>query len=149
MIYEHFCNLDLYIFNVTLWCLEVIVVLARSSTREISCLKWGNTHAQLTTWYVNDENKHDKIRFQLAAVDLNSSTLMVRNLCDIHLIIKDICWMCILDQYHKASGLKSCTAMCREQEENGVNIILLIQDGSAQYIMFFLLRILLSWKNMK
>ncbi len=29
-------------------------------------------HAQLTTWYGNDENKHDKVTFQLAAVDLYS-----------------------------------------------------------------------------
>ncbi len=29
-------------------------------------------HAQLTRWYGNDENKHDKVIFQLAAVDLDS-----------------------------------------------------------------------------
>ncbi len=38
---------------------------------------WGNfflnmTYVQLTTWCSNDENKHDEITFQLAAVDLNS-----------------------------------------------------------------------------
>ncbi len=38
----------------------------------------GNMHVQLTMWYDsanhsdNDENKHDKVTFQLAAVDLNS-----------------------------------------------------------------------------
>ncbi len=41
-------------------------------------------HAQLTMWYGNDKNKHDKVTFQLAAVDLHSGTLMVRNLCDRH-----------------------------------------------------------------
>ncbi len=30
-------------------------------------------HAQLTTWYGNDENKHDKVTFQLAA-DFDSDT---------------------------------------------------------------------------
>ncbi len=29
-------------------------------------------HAQLTKCYGNDENKHDKVTFQLAAIDLNS-----------------------------------------------------------------------------
>ncbi len=105
----------------TLWYLEVVLVvyanLARSSTGEISCLKWHNTHAQLSTWYGsanhsgNKENKHDKVTFQLAAVDLNSSTLMIWNLCDRH-ILKDNSWMCILYHYLKASRLKSCTAMC-------------------------------------
>ncbi len=72
----------------------------------------GNTHAQLTTWYGsanhsdNDENIHDKVTSQIAAVDLNSSTLMVRNLCDRHHILKDNSWMCILHQYHKAIGLQ-------------------------------------------
>ncbi len=38
-------------------------------------------HAQVTLWYGsanhsgNDENKHDRVTFQLAAVDLNSSIL--------------------------------------------------------------------------
>ncbi len=40
-------------------------------------------------WYGNDENKHDKVTFQLAAVNWHSSTLMVRNLCDRHYILKD------------------------------------------------------------
>ncbi len=31
---------------------------------------------QLTTWYGNDENKHDKVTFQLAAVDLDSVHLL-------------------------------------------------------------------------
>ncbi len=59
-------------------------------------------------WCVNDENKHDKVTFQLAAVDLHSSTLMVRNLCDRHRILKEIS---ILHQYHKACKLKVYTAM--------------------------------------
>ncbi len=29
-------------------------------------------HAQLITWYGNYENKHDKVTFQLAVVDLDS-----------------------------------------------------------------------------
>ncbi len=29
-------------------------------------------HVQLTKWYGNDENKHDEVTFQLAAVDLDS-----------------------------------------------------------------------------
>ncbi len=96
---------------VNLWCLEVVPVvyawLGRSSTGEISCLKWRNTHAQLTMWYSsanysrNDENKHDtkssKSQFNLlCTVDLNSSTLILKNLCDIHRILKDNSWMCIL-----------------------------------------------------
>ncbi len=42
-----------------------------------------NTHVQLTMCYDsanhngNDENKHDEVKFQLAAVDLNYSTVMV------------------------------------------------------------------------
>ncbi len=67
----------------------------------------------------NDENKHNKVTFQLAAVDLNSSTLIVRNLCDRHRILKDNSWMCILHQYHKASRLKASTMMCRDREEMG------------------------------
>ncbi len=68
-------------------------------------------------WYGNDENKHDKVTFQLAAVDLNSSTFMVRNVYDRHRILKDNSWMCILHLYDKASGLKLCTAMCLDREE--------------------------------
>ncbi len=34
---------------------------------EISCLKWHNTHAQLTTWYGSanhrGKNKHDKVTY--------------------------------------------------------------------------------------
>ncbi len=85
--------------------------------------------SKVTTWYgstnrsCNDENKHDKVTFQLAAEDLNSRTLMDRNLCDRHCILKDNCWMCILHQYRKASSLKaSTTMMCQKREENGVNI---------------------------
>ncbi len=63
------------------------------------------------------KNKHDEVTFQLAAVDLNCSTLMVQNLCDRHCILKDNNWMGILHEYHKASELKLCTEMCREQEE--------------------------------
>ncbi len=122
LICECFRNLNLCIFNVTLWCLEVVVVLRRSLTGEISCLKWHNTYTQLTMWYGNDENKHNKVTFQLAAVDLNYSTLIVWNLCYRHHILKDNSWMCILHQYHKASGFKSCTAICLEREENGVNM---------------------------
>ncbi len=48
------------------------------------------------------------------------STLMVRNLCDRHCTVKDNSWMCILHQYHKASGLKSYPTL--RSEENGVNI---------------------------
>ncbi len=32
-------------------------------------------HAQLTTWYGNDENKHDEVTFQLAA-DFDSVHLL-------------------------------------------------------------------------
>ncbi len=60
------------------------------------------------------KNKYNKVAFQLAAEDLISSTLIVRNLCDRPRILKDNSWMCILHQYHNASGLKSCTAMCWE-----------------------------------
>ncbi len=56
------------------------------------------------------------------------STLMARNRCDRHIILKDNSWICILHQYHKANGLKACTAMCRNY---AVNIILLIQDGGT------------------
>ncbi len=37
----------------------------------MSCLKLRNMHAQLTKWYGNDEDKHDKVTFQLVAVDLD------------------------------------------------------------------------------
>ncbi len=93
-----------------LWCLEVVpvgyarIVRARSSSGGNSCLKWCNTHA-----HGNDENKHDEVTFQLAAVDLKS-TLMTWNRCDRHRILKDNIWMCILHQCHNASGLKACTA---------------------------------------
>ncbi len=33
------------------------------------------SHVQLTTWYDNDENKHDEVTFQLAAVDFDSVPL--------------------------------------------------------------------------
>ncbi len=36
--------------------------------------------------------------------------------------LKDNSWMCILNQYHKASRLKVCTAMCRS-EKNGITYI--------------------------
>ncbi len=54
---------------------------------------------------------------------------MVRYRCDRHRILKENRWMCILHQYHKASGLKLYTLMCR----SGVNIkyISIIQDGGA------------------
>ncbi len=42
---------------------------------------WPHTFLQPISG--NEENKHDEVTFQLAAVDLNSSALMVRNLCDI------------------------------------------------------------------
>ncbi len=73
-------------------------------------------HAQLTTWYGNDENKHDEVTFQLAAdFDLvHLCTLMVRYRCDRHRILKENNWMCILHQYHTVSGLKSYTMMCRK-----------------------------------
>ncbi len=96
--------------------------LERSSTGIISCLKWCNPHMQMTVCYGsvnhsgNGENKHE-VTFQLAAVYLNSSTLMVQHLCEKYRILKDNSWMCILHQYHKASGLKVCTAMCQEREE--------------------------------
>ncbi len=89
----------------------------------MSYLKRRNTNVRLTMCYgsanhsCNNENKHAKVTFQLAAVDLNSSALMVQNLCARHRILKDNSWMCILHQYHKASGLKACTEMCWEREE--------------------------------
>ncbi len=52
-------------------------------------------HVQLITCYGsanhsgNDDNKHNIVTFQLAAVDLNSSSLMIKNLCDRHRILKD------------------------------------------------------------
>ncbi len=93
-------------------------------------------HAQLTVRNAKcDENKIGAVIFQLAAVDFE--ILMVRNLCDRYRILKDNSWMCILHQYYKTSRLKASTVMCREGEENGVNIISLIQDGSAQYTTFF------------
>ncbi len=76
--------------------------------------------SKVTTWNGlanrsdNDENKHDKVTFQLAAVDLNSSTLMVRKFCDRHRILKDNSWMCILHQYHKVSRLKASITMCQK-----------------------------------
>ncbi len=135
------------IFDMTLWCLEVVVVLARSSSGEISCLKWGNMDVQLITWYGNDENKHDEVTFQLTAADFNSSKLMVWNLCNKHCILKDNSWMCILHQYHKASRLKSCIAMCWERERNGY--IYFINSRWRRPLHVFLLGIMLLWKNMK
>ncbi len=32
-------------------------------------------HVQLTMWYGNDENKHDKVTFQLVALDLDPVNL--------------------------------------------------------------------------
>ncbi len=42
----------------------------------------------------NEENKHDELTFQVAAVD--SSALMVLNVCNRHSILKDNSWKCIL-----------------------------------------------------
>ncbi len=42
--------------------------------------------------------------------------ILVRILCD-RSYLKDNSWMCILHQYHKASRLKACTAMCRSEKK--------------------------------
>ncbi len=61
---------------------------------------------------------------------------MVQNICDRH-ILKDNSWMCILHQYHKVSGLKASTMMCRKQDENPLavvkeyEIIMLKYNGKA------------------
>ncbi len=106
---------------------------------KISWLKWRDTHVQLTKWFGNDENKHDKVTFQLAA-DFDSVHLWSRYLCDRHRILKENSWMCILHQHHKASGLKSYTRCVG----SGVNIryISLIQDGGAQVHHIFF-----SWRS--
>ncbi len=39
---------------------------------------------------------------------------LVQTLCDRHRILTENSWMCILNQYHKAIRLKSCTMMCQE-----------------------------------
>ncbi len=76
-------------------------------------IKWCNSHAQLTTWCSRcDESKHDEVAFQLAAADFGSSSLW-------QTYLKDNSWMCILHQYHKVSGLKAWTAMCRSEEKWG------------------------------
>ncbi len=59
---------------------------------------------------------------------------MVRNLCDRHRTLKDISWIWILHQYHKASGLKACTAMCRS-EKKCRKCISLIQNGGAHVFL--------------
>ncbi len=58
----------------------------------------------------NNENKHGEVIFQIAAVYLNSSALIVRNLCDRHHIFKDNSWLYTLHQYHQASRSNACTA---------------------------------------
>ncbi len=35
-------------------------------------------HVQLTKWYGNDENKRDKVTFQLSVVDLDSVQLWLK-----------------------------------------------------------------------
>ncbi len=98
---------------------------------EVCMHRWPNQNKSKSMWHGsakhsgNDEIKHDKITFQLAAVDLNSSTLMVRNLCARRCILKDNSWMCILHQYHKTSWLNKSAERCVGSERNyyyGVNI---------------------------
>ncbi len=105
--------------HMVLWCLKLVpgvcARLVRSSTMEISCLKWCNMHAQLTK--INMTKSH----FNLLQ-EIKFSTLMAQNHSDRHRILKDNSWMCILHQYHKASMLKACTAMCQKREKNWVNI---------------------------
>ncbi len=43
--------------------------------------------------------------------------------------------MCILHQYHKASGLKACTAMCRSEKKLSKYKFLLIQNGGIHVFL--------------
>ncbi len=47
---------------------------------------------------------------------------MVQYHCDRRRILKENSWMCILHQYHNASILKVCTAMCQSERKNDVYI---------------------------
>ncbi len=67
-----------------------------------------------------DENIHDKVTFQLAAVDLNSSTLMVRNLCDRHRIL--IVGCAYYANIMRQVGLNRGQRLCQEWEKNMVNV---------------------------
>ncbi len=107
-----------YIAYWRLYCVKKEAILAQISCSGAAAVVSNSSVSmlcvqQLTMWYGsanhsgNDENKHDEVTFQLAAVDLNSSTFMVRNRCDRYHILKDNSWMCISHQYHKAGGLLS------------------------------------------
>ncbi len=54
-------------------------------------------------------NIHDKVTFQLAAADLHSGTLLVRNLCERHRILKDNIVGCAY--YTSITRLKSCNVL--------------------------------------
>ncbi len=62
----------------------------------------------------SDESKHDEVGFQLTAADFGSNSLW-------QTYLKDNSWMCILHQYHKASGLKACTATCLSEKKYLIN----------------------------
>ncbi len=48
-------------------------------------------------------------------------------------ILKDISWMSILHQYHKTSGLKAWTAMCRSEDKWG-NIFKMAGDRFVVHV---------------
>ncbi len=76
-------------------------------------IKWCTLHVQLTTWCCRcDESKHDEVAFLLAEADFGSNSLWQTS------YLKDISWMCILNQYHKASSLKAWTAMCQSEKKS-------------------------------
>ncbi len=78
-----------------------------------------------------DEYKHHEVAFQLAA-------LIFQNSRDKHQILKDNSWICILNLYHKTSGLKLCTARGKWGKYTHKYISLFI-DGGAQVNHVFLL----------
>ncbi len=79
---------------------------------------------------------------ELAAVDLNSSTLMVWNHCERRPILKDNSWIYILHQYHKVNRfIKSCTVI--------INPLLYVYFFNTQFKFWFDLlenNIILFWE---
>ncbi len=63
-----------------------------------------------------------------AATDFGSNSLWQTS------YLKDNSWMSILHQYHKASGLKACTVMCRSEKCKWGNIFKMAGDRFAVHV---------------
>ncbi len=104
--------------DIALWCLEVVpVVYARVFTYAERAIS-SKVHKMMQyTCTVDHMVLQRAMKVNMMKSHFNLLQLILVRILWHTSYLKDNSWMCILHQYHKVSGLKACTAMCRSEKK--------------------------------